>query len=584
MAYKDTTVWYREQQPTRGFQSSVAHRLHIGLGSVNQLDSLIVIWPDRTYQKIFDLEVNQQLRLHQSNASGRFDYKQLRDPRRDTYLQDITDQSGLDHQPGMSDVDDIAKNPLMPFSHTTDSPALAVADVNGDSLDDVYIGGAAGIAGAIYLQNPDGSFSTQDESVFELHRKSTDVDALFFDANGNGSPDLYVVSGGGWRTGADPALIDRLYLNDGNGRFRPSRNSLPVIFSNGSSVAAADFDSDGDQDLFVGGQSIPHNYGKSPESYLLRNDGNAYFTEVTDSLAPGLQKIGMINDAVWRNLDQQGAPELILAGEWMPLTIFAYNGNRWINQTEKFGLSKTGGLWQSLSVSDFNNDGRLDIAAGNLGTNSQLSASPDSPLRLYVHPFAGSGTSVPVIAKNVNGKWVPHEKLDELTLEMPELKEQFQSHKHFSTSGLSDIFSQEEVEAAQQKNVYTLESTIFYQQENKRFSAHKLPFMAQTLPVFAIEPGDFNSDSQMDLLMGGNLMPVKPSYGGSLDAGTGLFLTGSDGSNFHPLPNTQSGFWAEGQIRAIKKGRGVSGQMYIFVARYSQPPLIFSYNPQSQTE
>jgi len=292
----------------------------------------------------------------------------------------------------------------------------------------------------------------------------------------------------------------------------------------------------------------------------------------------------MVTDASWHNLDQQGRPELILAGEWMPLTIFAYNGDRWVDKTESYGLAKTGGLWQSLSVSDLNNDGSPDIAAGNFGTNSQFKASPESPLRLYIHPFAGSGKSVPVIATEINSEWKPFETLDELAQELPALKEKFKSYKHFSTSPLSDIFSEEDLEAAMQKSIYTLESTIFYQQDDKTFSARALSFLSQISPVYALLPGNFNNDAHTDLLLGGNLTPVRPSYGGSLDAGSGLLLSGSSTTDFQPTPHTQSGFLAEGQIRAIKSGRGASGRTYIFVARHNQQPLIFTYKFNSQTE
>lgn len=582
-AYRDSTRIYREQQPVRGFQSSVPHRLHIGLGSIQRLDSLNVIWPDGTVQTIMDVESNRIITVKQADAvnTSSTNENSLGPQESTTLFEDISHQLSIDSLKTPVEILDMDDNPLMPYSKSTAKRALASADVNGDGLDDFYLGGLKWAPGILFLQQPSGRFTRSDQPVFALDRKSVDADAVFFDANGDSHPDLYVVSGGNIPQVSDAALEDRLYLNDGNGNFRRPGNALPTMLISGGTVAAADMDGDGDTDLFVGGSNVPMRYGIKPRSYLLENDGDGFFTNLTSDLAPGLERIGMINDAKWVHMNsERDQPELLLAGEWMPLTVFEFDGTKWINNTSKYHLEETGGLWQSLETGDFNNDGLQDFAAGNFGTNSRMNATPNTPLRLYVDDFLNSSQSIPVVATRYNGNWTPFEPMDELAQQLPDIHNQFKSYKNFSASSLSDIFDNEDLQSALKGKVVMLESALFIQTKDGTFTARKLPFLAQITPLMAMKSGDFTTDGALDLLIGGNLMKVKPSYGGSQDAGKGLFLRGDNRGNFKALSSTNSGYFTTGMVRGIQQLGDNEEELRVVIARYKDTPLLFNISLQ----
>ncbi|MGF1671018.1 MAG: VCBS repeat-containing protein [Balneolaceae bacterium] len=570
---------YREQMPTRGFQSSVEHVLHAGLGPVRQLDSLLVIWPGGRFQVMDNVQANQELVLNQADAAGEFDYNLLHsNGQTDRWLNNLTEASNIDFNHDKNRFDDFRREPLIPYKKSTNGPALAVADLTGNGLDDFYIGGAKWQPGVIYLQQNDGSFLSVEQEVFTEDREAEDVAAVFFDASGNGLPDLYVVSGGNEKTGNDPALRDRLYLNEGNGRFSKSSGAIPEFYVNGGTVAAADFDGDGSVDLFVGGKSVPWNYGLSPESYLLKNNGDGTFTDVTESIAPELRRVGMLNDAVWHDLNGSGTPELILAGEWMPFTVFSLLDGQLVDASGEFGFSRTGGLWQKVHITDVNGNGHPDIIAGNFGLNSRFTATTDSPLRLYLNDFEGTGQSVPVIANYRDRSWYTLETMDELVLQLRSLGRKFQSYEEFSVTPISRMLDQELLNQSVQKEIHMLESVLFKNDGNGRFSINKLPFLAQISPVKGIESGDITGDGYNDLLLTGNLFDVKPSMGGRQDAGRGLMLKGNGNSNFEPVEFNESGFLVNGESRRSKILNSINGNRYVIVARYDDTPLLFHIN------
>jgi len=404
------------------------------------------------------------------------------------------------------------------------------------------------------------------------------VDAIFFDANGNGFQDLYVVSGGNEKTGNDPALLDRLYINDGNGNFTKSADALPEFFINGGVVAAEDFDGDGAVDLFVGGKSVPWSYGLNPESFLLKNDGSGVFTDITDDIAPELRRIGMLNDAVWKDLDGSGSPELILAGEWMPVTIFSYDGEEFTDISESFGLAKTGGLWQSVHAADVTGNGHTDLVMGNFGENSRLTASPDHPLRLYVNDFDQSGQSAPVIAKERNNMWYTFESLDELMLQIRSVGDEFTTYEDFSVTPVNEMLDAQLIQEAVQKDLHMTYSVILENSGEGFFHIRKLPLKAQLSPVMDSNSGDFNDDGLPDLLLAGNLYDVKPAVGGRQDASLGLMMTGTGNGDFKTLEFGKSGFLVAGEAREIRVIRSANGKRMILVARYDDYPLVFELN------
>jgi len=569
---------YREQMPTRGFQSSVDHILHAGLGTSDQLDSLLVIWPDKRYQVLKNVSANQTIEFNQDDASGEFDYQTLHDNTGDRIFSDFTEKSNINFRHEKSTFDDFRREPLIPYKTSTAGPALAVADLNGDGLDDFFIGGAKWQPGEIWFQNQDGTFNRSDPENFVEDREAEDVDAIFFDANGNGFQDLYVVSGGNEKTGNDTALLDRLYINDGNGNFTKSAERLPEFFINGGVVAAEDFDGDGAVDLFVGGKSVPWSYGLSPESILLKNDGSGTFTDITEDIAPELGRIGMLNDAVWKDLNGSGFPELILAGEWMPVTIFSYDGEEFTDISESLGLAKTGGLWQSVHAADVTGNGHTDLVMGNFGENSRLTASPEHPLRLYVNDFDQSGQSAPVIAKERNNMWYTFESLDELMLQIRSVGDEFTTYEDFSVTPVNEMLDAQLIQEAVQKDLQMTYSVILENSGEGFFHIRKLPLKAQLSSVMDSNSGDFNGDGLPDLLLAGNLYDVKPGVGGRQDASLGLMMTGTGNGDFKTLEFGKSGFLVEGEAREIRVVRGANGKRMILVARYDDHPLVFELN------
>ncbi|MDX1642391.1 MAG: VCBS repeat-containing protein, partial [Balneolaceae bacterium] len=422
-AYQNGQLMVREQIPTRGFQSSVDHTLHFGLGSNSRVDLLLIIWPNGQFQKIIDVDGNQTLEVYQSEASGEFDYERFNQPKGKKLFTNVTRELGVTHKHSENEFDDFSREPLIPYKLSTQGPPLAVGDVNGDNLDDYYFGGAKGFAGKLVLQNSDGSFTEGANETFLSDSDSEDVDAVFFDATGDGLNDLYVVSGGNEYSNQSFNLYDRLYVNTGDGVFRKSSNSIPAYSINSSVCKVADFDGDGDMDLFVGGHSVPWRYGVAPQSLLLKNNGLGVFSNVTEELAPEIELIGNVTTASWMEVPGKTLPDLIVAGEWMGVHYFENQDGRLIKKTDEYGLKNLEGLWQTMEVADLDGNSYPDIILGNFGINSLLEASENSPLKLYVNDFNDNGQTAPVLATTVNGTEKPVEQLDEILAQIPEVKE-----------------------------------------------------------------------------------------------------------------------------------------------------------------
>jgi len=551
--YEGTSVFYREQFPVRGFQSSVDHIIHIGLGERQAVDSLKVIWPDGAYQSISSIGLNSMTELNYSDASGSFGYSQLKPDYSNNVFSDDTGSLPDDMIHNENQFDDFSREPLMPYKLSSRGPALAVGDVNGDGMDDLYMGGARNFSGKLYLQAEDGSFVESEQEAFEADRRSEDVDALFFDATGDGNLDLIVTSGGHEYAGNAPELIDRLYLNQDNGEFRRSTNSIPQLGINSSVVRSADVDNDGDNDLFLGGHSIPWKYGIGTESRILQNNGRGVFRDVTEELAPELQTIGKVTSAEWMENPDSEFPDLVVAGEWMAVQIFKYENDQYRLVTEDVMPDDNYGLWQTLHVTDLTGNGYPDIVAGNFGTSSRLQASEDAPVYLNVNDFNENGQSSPLITYLPAGKEKPFEPLDELLNQFPEMQEKIDSYSDFSTKTVRELVEPAKLDSALRKQVNTLESKVFLNRGNGSFEVISLPFDAQTFPLTAIQSGDFTGNGETDLLLSGNIYDVKPSYGGRQDAGHGLLLEGDGSGNFRVVPYHESGYLIRGEARTIKK-------------------------------
>ena len=412
----------------------------------------------------------------------------------------------------------------------------------------------------LFREHPDGSFRAQAEPAIAADSLAEDVDAVFFDADGDGHPDLYVVSGGNEFSDDDEPLRDRLYLNDGRGVFRRAEHALPDFFHNGSCVVPGDFNGDGHIDLFVGSRVIARKYGLTPRSYLLQNDGTGHFTDVTLTKAPGVADVGMVSAAAWIDHD------LVVVGEWMPVHMFRQEHGRFVDRTREAGLAGTNGWWNSVAAADLNGDGRKDLVLGNLGLNSFIRASPTEPARLYVNDFFGNGTLEQILTSYRHGVSYPLARRDELVQLMPQLRSKYPSYASFGASRVQDIFSAAALRRATVLEARDFASAIALNKEDGTFDVKPLPTEAQFAPVYSSLVEDFDGDGHVDLLLGGNFYGVAPVQG-RYDASYGQVLRGDGTGRFSPVDLEASGLMIEGQVRRMAVLKAANGKRLIVVAR-----------------
>jgi hypothetical protein len=572
-----------EQMLTRGFLSSVDPRPHFGLGASSTIDSLTVIWPDRRFQTLTNLEGDRILTLSQKDATGLYRYPNSKAPTPITRGQpvqvpmftDVTAKSGVDFKHEEDPFYDFNREPLMPHLLSTEGPRLAVADVNGDGLYDFYVGGAKWQAGKLFIQQRDGTFRASNQPAFAADSLSEDIGASFFDANGDGHPDLLVVSGGNEFWGQQDALRPRLYMNDGHGNFARARGALPDIFENGSCVAVGDFNGDGYPDLFLGSRVVSRSYGLIPKSHLLQNDGSGHFTDVTLEKAPELSEAGMVSSATWIDYDHDGKLDLVVVGEWMPIRVFHNENGKLVDRTKEAGLSGTNGWWNSVQAVDLRGNGRQDLVLGNLGLNSYLRASAKEPARLYINDFShsGGGNLEQILTFYKNGVSYPLAGRDELVKKIPSLSSKFPTYKSFGASRVEDIFPAADLKQARVREAYTFASAVALNNGNGTFTLQPLPTEAQFAPIYASLTGDFDGDGKTDLLVGGNFYGVPPVLG-RYDASYGLMLRGDGKGGFTPVDMDRSNLVIDGEVRDIKSLRGANGQRLIVVARNNDKVVI----------
>lgn len=533
-----------ELMPTRGFQSSVEQSLFFGLGDVSTVDTLKIIWPDGRQTIKTNVEANQQLTI--SQASAKTMAKNPVQKKATFSTKDSPLLPAFEHKE--DSFSEFQHQPLVPYQLSTEGPAMASGDVNGDGLEDLYLGGAKWQAGSLYIQQTDGTFKKKKVAAFEQDNGFEDTDATFFDANDDGAMDLYVVSGGDEYTVNSPKLYDRFYLNDGKGNFAQVTDAFPAFGANGSAVVPFDYDGDGDIDIFVGSRSVPKNYGVTPYSYLFENQGDGIFKEVTDAVAPGLKDLGMISDATSADVDGDGTPDLIVDGDWMPVTVFI---NKEGKLAQKNILDSGKGLWQSVEAADVDHDGDMDILAGNMGLNTTLEATRENPMVMYIGDFNGDGAADPVIGRTQQGNVFPVVGRDMLLNSMPYLKKKFPTYHSFAGKPMAEILTENQLKQAEKKSIDELASFYFENNGNGSFIKHRLPRKAQLAPIYAFYTGDFNKDGYGDILTGGNLYPVQPVYGGRYDGSYGWFLKGNKDGSFSVVNPDQSGLFIDGQIRNI---------------------------------
>ncbi len=568
--YAGANTFTQEESPTRGFQSSVDYVLDFGLGAADKVDSLRVDWPDGRVSVQQNVAANTLVTVHQGASRPAAPIPPLVSL---ALFTDVTERTALGVKHQENDFLDFDRERLMPKLLSTEGPFLAVADVNGDGLDDMFIGGAKEQPGQLLIQQPGGKFMRSNPGLFEQDQISEDLGAVFFDANGDGKPDLYVVSGGSEYSEGASALQDRLYLNDGRGRFRKAANSLPAEFESGSRAVAADFDGDGAIDLFVGGRVVPWRYGIDPRSMLLRNDGQGKFTDVTTKAAPELEHIGMVTDAVWRDVDGDGRVDLVVVGEWMPITIFRNMGGGKLKKMETRGLEKSHGWWNRIIAADVDGDGKVDFVVGNLGLNGRLHAAEKEPMEMYVKDFDGNGSVEQILTLYNGGVSYPLALRDELLRTIPSLAPNWDGYKKYATAKVTDIFPAKDLSEAVHKTVYTFASSIAHNNGDGSFTLVPLPAEAQLAPVYGLLAGDVDGDGRTDLLLAGNFDGFKPEIG-RMTSSEGLVLRGEGKGAFAAERPRESGFRVPGQTRDIQRVRTADGEL-IVVARNNDVPLVF---------
>lgn len=561
----------QELYPARGFQSSVDYALTFGLGAHAAFDSVVVAWPDGTRELVPGGPADRLLRVVDDSAA--VPAPPYVPPSTTPLLRDLSARTPIAFTHTENDFVDFDRERLIPKMLSTEGPALAVGDVNGDGLDDAFFGGAKEQPGALFLQTASGTFQPVPTPAFTSDAISEDVGAVFFDADRDGDRDLYVVSGGNEYSEDSPALQDRLYLNDGRGRFTKAEGRLPPALNSGSVVAAADIDGDGDVDLFVGGRSVPWRYGLDPKSQLLLNDGRGYFTDAVAN-APGLQTVGMVTDAIWTDVDADRRPDLLLVGEWMPVTVYRNRGGGRFERLEDAGLAKSEGWWNRVVAADLDGDGRDEYVLGNLGRNTRLHASASEPLTMIVKDFDNNGFVEQLIGMYNGGKPYPLVLRDDLLKAVPPWKARFLNYKDYALQTLDDVVPPAERAGAVVKQAYRLESAVLRRGADGRFAFTPLPLEAQLTPIYGIVTDDVNGDGRLDILLGGNFDGVKPDIG-RMAASEGVVLLGRPDGAFTAMRPLESGFRVRGQVRGLARISTRSGAR-ILVARNSATPLVFS--------
>ncbi len=569
--------------PTRGYLSSVDPIAHFGLGKIENIDTVLIKWPDGKEQLIKNVKANRLLVAEDRNATDplnneetnksfreysgddtaaiRYEYPH---PVLDTaaIFTNITGATGIHYINEEKDFVDFNFQKLLPHKLSQYGPAIAVGDIDGNGLDDILLGGAKGYAPQVLFQQPDKKFIQKDFTTlsdhYDLNRENRGI--LLFDANGDGRPDLYLTSGSVESPANSPDYQDQFYENTGHGHFKLDTAALPSNYTSKSCVKAADFDRDGDLDLFVGGRVEPGAYPKPVSSMILRNDskpGKIKFTDVTGEVAPMLKHIGLVTDAVWTDFNNDGWPDLILVGEWMPVTFLENDHGHFKDVTAQSGIQNEIGWWNSIVAGDFENNGRMDYVVGNLGLNSFYRASHQYPMGIYAKDFDDNGSydAIPTIyLPDSTGKMAefPTEGRDDLIRQMIGIKRQFPSYKSFATATIRDILSPGQLKGALRLHANNFNSCYIENRGNGKFALHPLPIQAQAAPVYGMVADDFNGDGNLDLAITGNDYGTEVNTG-RYDAMNGLVLQGNGRGQFIPLSILQSGLYIPGDGKALAK-------------------------------
>lgn len=543
--YCNNDQYFQEQVPVRGFQSSVDPVLNFGLGKYSEVDSIKVVWPNDKVFTLKKIKTNQMLNLSMTDSDQVVKHKNSV-----VFEPFFSEPVSLNFVHKENYFRDFTKQLLLLNYLSREGPCMAKADVDKDGREDLFIGGALGQAGRILCSTQSGQYRPRINLTFEKDAIHEDTAAEFADIDNDGDMDLYVGSGG-YEAETDSILEDRIYINDGKGNFSRKDNALPVFRISSSCVKAKDFDNDGDQDFFVGGRVIPGKYPLAPESKLLINDGKGNFTDATSVVAPSLKNTGMVTDAVWIDLNKDKKDDLIIVGEWMPIRVFINSGTKLEDQSSSYINFASIGWWNRIFADDMDGDGDKDLIIGNLGLNAQFRASEKEPISLYYKDFDGNGSIDPIFCYYIDGVSYPAASRDDITEQIPLLKNKFLHYKTYSTATINNLFSPDELKGSSKLSANFLK-TIYLENKGKSgFHPIELPVEAQFAPVYAILSIDVNNDNKKDIILAGNNTWTRVKFG-QYAANHGMIFLGDGKGHFSYMSQRESGLKIRGNVRSME--------------------------------
>ena len=573
--YAGDKMFCREVVPSRGFQSSVDYKQVIGLGNNTKLDSMIITWPNRTTEKILNPAINQlHLVQQRTDAAPAIIHAAA------TVQPLMTAASNSFEKHQEDDYVDFYYERNLPEMLSREGPKAAYGDVDGDGLTDVYIGGTQGHAGQIYLQTKSGKFEKKKTTAFDSFIEFEDEAVLFFDADHDGDPDLFIGPGGNNNPPNTRQMQLRLFKNDGKGNFSLDANAFPANAADIGAVAAYDFNNDGYLDLFVGGRNVPREYGITPASYLFVNDGHGRFTDIAKDKNPAIAGIGMVTGAVWANITGDTAKELVIVGEWMAPHIYSYKKDHFEQVTS--GLDSLYGWWQTVAVADLDGDGREDIVLGNMGENFYLHPDAQRPARLWMNDFDQNGSAEAIITRTVDGKDMPVFLKHEMEDQLASLKKRNLRHHDFAKRSIQELFTPEIMQHTTMKQFNFTSSCIAFNNGNGKFNVVALPPMVQLSSVNAVNCSDINGDGLPDIIAGGNNFWFPPQFG-RLDANFGTVLLNKGKRSFEWLYPNESGLNLSGQVRDVVTIQNNKRRFVLFLIN-DEYPALYEINNRQQTK
>ena len=577
--YGDNQQQYYEHYPTRGYLSTDDNRAHFGLGDIKKIDSLLVSWPDGKEQTLKNLALGREITVLHKNAIEEFQKKE--DSYASSVFKNATASYGIDYKLKETDFADYNIQSTLPHKLSQFGPGVAVGDIDNNGFEDFYIGGSSDNPGVFFMQDSNGKF-TMDSSRFSQKEDVLyeDMGALLFDADNDADLDLYLVSGSYEIPKNHSISNDRFFLNDGKGIFTRADN-IPKDLTNGSCVKAADFDGDGDLDLFVGGRVVSAGYPAAPKSFILKNEGGK-FVDVTDIYFPGLKNIGMITDALWSDFDTDGKPDLILTGEWMPVTFFKNMGPSFVEVNT--GVKEQVGWWNSLVSGDFDNDGDIDYLAGNLGTNTNYTASPQEPLTIIANDIDGNGSMDPMVFCYMKGddgirKSFPVASRDDMVAQILPMRKKFPTYKSYGLATIDEVMSEANKKDAIILKATEMRSSYIENKGNGTFEIKPLPLQAQEAPVYGMTAVDVDNDGNLDAILVGNDYGMDP-YSGRHDAFTGLCLKGDGAGNFKEMPLAETGFFVPNDAKGLATIHTAKNEDVLIATQNQSDLLVFSRNDE----